>query len=66
MGRRKKNWEEEELQAKGTFLLNIRKTCGRGHKGQKAKPGGGPHVRFEGGQTPIQKRLPKYGRVLKK
>jgi ribosomal protein L15 len=32
-------------------------------KGQKSRPGGGPHVRFEGGQTPLQKRLPKYGKV---
>lgn len=35
-------------------------------KGHWARSGGGPHVRFEGGQTPLQKRLPKYGRVLKK
>lgn len=32
-------------------------------KGQKARAGGGVHVSFEGGQTPIQRRLPKYGRV---
>ena len=37
------------------------KFAGRGMKGQKAKPGGGPHPRFEGGQTPLQKRIPKYG-----
>lgn len=32
-------------------------------KGHKARTGGGVHVRFEGGQTPITRRLPKYGRV---
>lgn len=37
------------------------KTCGRGHKGQKARSGGSIRVGFEGGQMPLQKRLPKYG-----
>ena len=37
------------------------KTCGRGHKGQKARTGGGIRPGFEGGQMPMQKRLPKYG-----
>ena len=37
------------------------KTAGRGTKGQRCRSGGGPHVRFEGGQTPLQRRLPKYG-----
>ena len=37
------------------------KTCGSGHKGQKARSGGSVHPRFEGGQTPIYRRLPKYG-----
>jgi large subunit ribosomal protein L15 len=37
------------------------KTCGRGHKGQKARSGGYHKVGFEGGQTPIYKRLPKFG-----
>ncbi|MFB6375830.1 MAG: 50S ribosomal protein L15 [Bradymonadaceae bacterium] len=37
------------------------KTCGRGHKGQKARSGGNVHPRFEGGQMPIYRRLPKYG-----
>jgi len=37
------------------------KTCGRGHKGQKARQGGNIHPRFEGGQTPIYLRLPKFG-----
>src|SRR5258708_14903959 len=39
------------------------KTCGRGHKGQKARAGGYHKVGFEGGQMPIQRRLPKRGFV---
>ncbi len=37
------------------------KTAGRGHKGQKARAGGFNKVGFEGGQMPIQRRLPKVG-----
>jgi len=37
------------------------KTCGRGHKGQKSRNGGSPKVGFEGGQMPLQRRLPKVG-----
>ena len=37
------------------------KTAGRGHKGQKSRSGGGPAVGFEGGQMPLQRRLPKFG-----
>lgn len=37
------------------------KTCGRGHKGQHARAGGFHKVGFEGGQMPIQRRLPKIG-----
>jgi large subunit ribosomal protein L15 len=37
------------------------KTCGRGHKGQKSRTGGGVRVGFEGGQMPLQMRLPKFG-----
>lgn len=37
------------------------KTSGRGHKGQKARSGGWHKVGFEGGQMPIQRRLPKFG-----
>lgn len=37
------------------------KTCGRGHKGQKSRSGGMPKVGFEGGQMPLQRRLPKVG-----
>ncbi|PJE80565.1 50S ribosomal protein L15 [invertebrate metagenome] len=42
------------------------KTCGRGHKGQKARSGGGVKPGFEGGQQPLQRRLPKYGFVSRK
>lgn len=37
------------------------KTCGRGQKGQKSRSGGNPHPWFEGGQMPLQRRLPKRG-----
>ena len=37
------------------------KTSGRGMKGQKARTGGSVHPRFEGGQTPIYRQLPKFG-----
>ena len=37
------------------------KTCGRGHKGQKSRSGGFHKVGFEGGQMPLQRRLPKIG-----
>ncbi|MEZ0306574.1 MAG: 50S ribosomal protein L15 [Ramlibacter sp.] len=39
------------------------KTAGRGHKGQKSRTGGFHKVGFEGGQMPIQRRLPKRGFV---
>ena len=37
------------------------KTAGRGHKGQKARSGGGTRIGFEGGQMPLARRLPKRG-----
>jgi len=37
------------------------KTSGKGHKGQKARAGGGKGPYFEGGQTPLQRRMPKRG-----
>lgn len=37
------------------------KTCGKGHKGQKSRAGGFTKINFEGGQMPIQRRLPKTG-----
>jgi large subunit ribosomal protein L15 len=39
------------------------KTCGRGHKGQHSRSGGYHKVGFEGGQMPLQRRLPKVGFV---
>lgn len=42
------------------------KTCGRGHKGQKARAGGYHKVGFEGGQMPLQRRIPKSGFRSKK
>jgi large subunit ribosomal protein L15 len=37
------------------------KTCGRGHKGQTSRTGYGRKVGFEGGQMPLQRRVPKFG-----
>lgn len=37
------------------------KTCGRGHKGLKSRSGGKVRIGFEGGQMPLQQRLPKFG-----
>ena len=37
------------------------KTAGKGHKGQKARSGGGVRPGFEGGQMPLQRRIPKRG-----
>ncbi|VFP83805.1 50S ribosomal protein L15 [Buchnera aphidicola] len=42
------------------------KTGGRGHKGQKSRSGGKIRNSFEGGQTPLYRRLPKFGFVSKK
>lgn len=42
------------------------KTCGRGHKGQKSRSGGFHKVGFEGGQMPLQRRVPKSGFVSRK
>ncbi len=39
----------------------LRKTAGKGHKGQKARAGSGPPVGFEGGQMPLIRRVPKRG-----
>jgi large subunit ribosomal protein L15 len=43
--------------------LSKGKTCGRGHKGQKSRAGGGVHPTFEGGQTKFYKRMPKIGKM---
>ena len=42
------------------------KTAGRGHKGQKSRSGGSVRVGFEGGQMPLQMRLPKFGFTARK
>lgn len=42
------------------------KTCGRGHKGLKARSGGKVRAGFEGGQMPLQKRVPKFGFASRK
>lgn len=42
------------------------KTCGKGHKGQKARSGGYHKRAFEGGQMPLQMRLPKFGFTSRK
>ncbi|MDP0588238.1 MAG: 50S ribosomal protein L15 [Candidatus Endonucleobacter bathymodioli] len=42
------------------------KTAGRGHKGLKSRSGGGVKPGFEGGQQPLQRRLPKYGFTSRK
>lgn len=42
------------------------KTCGRGHKGQKSRAGGGVRRGFEGGQMPLYRRLPKFGFTSRK
>lgn len=42
------------------------KMAGRGHKGQKSRSGGMPKIGFEGGQMPLQRRLPKLGFTSRK
>lgn len=42
------------------------KTCGRGHKGQKARTGGSVKPGFEGGQMPLHRRVPKFGFTSRK
>ena len=42
------------------------KTCGRGHKGQKSRSGGKVKPGFEGGQMPLQQRVPKFGFTSRK
>ena len=53
---------KQSLKRKGRGIgSGLGKTAGRGHKGQKARSGGGKGPAFEGGQTPILRRLPKRG-----
>ncbi|MCR4443127.1 MAG: 50S ribosomal protein L15 [Peptococcaceae bacterium] len=51
---------KETRKGRGTGS-GLGKTAGRGHKGQKARSGGGKGPYFEGGQTPLQRRIPKRG-----
>tara|TARA_A100001015_G_scaffold306361_1_gene400507 strand:- start:5610 stop:6044 length:435 start_codon:yes stop_codon:yes gene_type:complete len=44
----------------------VGKTCGRGHKGQHSRSGGYHKVGFEGGQMPLQRRVPKFGFTSRK
>lgn len=44
----------------------VGKTCRRGHKGQKSRAGGKVRIGFEGGQMPLQMRLPKFGFTSRK
>lgn len=52
--------EQNVRKGRGTGS-GLGKTAGRGHKGQKARAGGGKGPYFEGGQTPLQRRMPKRG-----
>lgn len=53
---------KHERKRKGRGIgSGLGKTAGRGHKGQKARSGGGVRPGFEGGQMPLQRRLPKRG-----
>ena len=45
---------------------DLGKTCGRGHKGQRSRAGGYHKVGFEGGQMPLQRRIPKFGFTSRK
>ena len=55
-GSREKNWRRGRGHATGNG-----KTAGRGHKGQGQRSGSGGKCGFEGGQMPLQRRLPKFG-----
>ena len=55
-GSAKKAWRKGRGNGSGNG-----KTAGRGHKGQKARSGGGVRIGFEGGQMPLARRIPKRG-----
>ena len=58
----KPNVKKENRKRVGRGMSSgLGKTSGRGHKGQKARSGGGVRRGFEGGQTPLYRRLPKRG-----
>lgn len=55
-----KSRSEKKRVGRGTGS-GVGKTAGRGHKGQKSRSGGNIRPGFEGGQMPLQMRLPKFG-----
>ncbi len=55
--------KKEKIRVGRGIGSGLGKTCGRGHKGQKSRAGGFHKTGFEGGQMPIQRRLPKRGFV---
>lgn len=62
LGEVKSSTEKVERRRVGRGMASgLGKTSGRGHKGQKARSGGGVRRGFEGGQTPLYRRLPKRG-----
>ena len=62
LGEVKASTEKVERKRVGRGMASgLGKTSGRGHKGQKARSGGGVRRGFEGGQTPLYRRLPKRG-----
>ena len=62
LGEVKRPTEKVERKRVGRGIgSGLGKTSGRGHKGQKARSGGGVRRGFEGGQTPLYRRLPKRG-----
>ncbi len=50
----------------GRGMASKGKTCGRGHKGQNSRSGGGVRHGFEGGQMPLHRRVPKFGFASRK
>lgn len=57
-----RHWLRQEAYRKGRGAGSGNgKTAGRGHKGQKARSGGGTRIGFEGGQMPLARRIPKRG-----
>jgi len=62
LGEVKASTEKVERRRVGRGMgSGLGKTSGKGHKGQKARSGGGVRRGFEGGQTPLYRRLPKRG-----
>ena len=62
LGELKPSVKKEERKRLGRGVgSGLGKTSGKGHKGQKARSGGGVRRGFEGGQTPLYRRLPKRG-----